>query len=674
MASTPGNQKATHLENSQGKKSQHAEEAIFYMNCRAAYLTVLKSSLENIKSKEQLSLALQQAGRNPSQKTINKYWTSQTTSLNFDDFCAILKKEKPATKNELLEAFGKIDTDKSGYILHDELFKILTTRGDKMTWEEVTSITKQADFNCSDKLDYSKFCELYLTTSEQCCKAARDRLETDPRLRQQHFGNQTEHFSHGITLPVSKASPRVSRKTDHKLAKGDSRAPSRPSSAQSSKASTSTTVTVSASSSRNTKLIIEPDTMKEWQCAQSKGCFYLEEDGEIISHKYRLHLPQRSAVCVTIKPFTVPQAEGKSCRWLSVDTALFILKENETQENLQLVSFTELQNKEVFGWRGELGAGVYWLLPFTTGCRLRKVKTQITGEAELVWRDEDGELALTREFRATLLEIFETIDLDGNGLLSLEEYNFFELRTSGEKCDQEAWAVCKENFEMKKNELTRQGFLDLNLMEANDRDGDPWDLWVTLLSLGYNKALEMTEPQERALLQERAFWGGFSPVRNFRKVFCALFQLWFLAPAFAFQRTAQLSNASACPFVIDISAERCKPRIKAISLEAGGSQLSRAVCRSVVNKGEAKVLDGSENIFIYTYRSGSRITSVIENKSENKVIIHVNNEQSKNCLNNRGLAIFAVEVAPKSMMVSQHVMALNEQEEWIYSCVHSLVC
>lgn len=70
---------------------------------------------------------LQQAGRNPSQKTINKYWTSQTTTLNFDDFCAILKKEKPATKTELLEAFGKIDTDNTGYILHDELYKILTT-------------------------------------------------------------------------------------------------------------------------------------------------------------------------------------------------------------------------------------------------------------------------------------------------------------------------------------------------------------------------------------------------------------------------------------------------------------------------------------------------------------------------------------------------------------------
>ncbi|NXS62294.1 EFCB7 protein, partial [Brachypteracias leptosomus] len=157
---------------------------------------------------------LQQAGRNPSQKTLNKYWTSQTTTLNFDDFCAILKQEKPATKSELLEAFGKMDRENTGYILHDELYEILTTRGEKMTRDEVSTIIKQADFNCTGQLDYNKFCELYLATREQCCKTARERLDLDSRLRQQQFGSQAETSSEGITLPVSKPSPRTSRKTE----------------------------------------------------------------------------------------------------------------------------------------------------------------------------------------------------------------------------------------------------------------------------------------------------------------------------------------------------------------------------------------------------------------------------------------------------------------------------
>ena len=46
---------------------------------------------------------------------------------------------------------------------------------------------------------------------------------------------------------------------------------------------------------------------------------------------------------------------------------------------------------------------------------------------------------------------------------------------------------------MKDDEITLNGFLELNLMEAQDADGDPDDLWVTLESMGYNNALELDQ-------------------------------------------------------------------------------------------------------------------------------------------------------------------------------------
>ncbi|XP_010997842.1 EF-hand calcium-binding domain-containing protein 7 isoform X1 [Camelus dromedarius] len=628
MASSPGgdaafsSQKSTLSESPQSKKFPLTEEEIFYMNCRAAYLTVFKSSLDNIISKDQLYLALQHAGRNPSQKTINKYWTPQTAKLNFDDFCIILRKEKPTSKAELLKSFKQLDVNDDGSILHTDLYKLLTKRGEKMTREEVNAIVTLADVNADGKFDYIKFCKLYMTTNEQCLKTTLEKLEVDSKLRRQQFGSHIEECPERDPSPIPKPSPRILRNTDQESFpnKGDTRS-SLLATARKFKTSVSFTITMSAISNQNSKLT-EPNSIKEWQCVHSKGCFFLEEDGEIISHQYKMQITQRSMVYLTIKPLNLSQDEGKPSPWLSVDTVLYILKENESQANLQLTCFTELRNREVFGWTGELGPGIYWLIPSTTGCRLRREIKPIAEEAQLVYRDESGELFLTKEFRSTLSDIFEVIDLDGNGLLSLEEYNFFELRTSGEKCDEDAWAVCRENFDTKKNELTRQGFMDLNLMEANDREGDPRDLWVTLHSMGYNKALELTE---------------------------------------------------ACPFVINIYADKCKPRIKAVHMEACSGQLEKAICKSVLSKGNAKVIDGYENIIVHTYKHDTWITSVIENKSDNKVIIHVNNELSKNCVNNRGLNIFAVEVAPKSTMVCQHVMPLNERQEWIYYCVYSLI-
>lgn len=122
-----------------------------------------------------------------------------------------------------------------------------------------------------------------------------------------------------------------------------------------------------------------------------------------------------------------------------------------------------------------MNAGNYYLLPFTSGCKLKKRnKKSISAKAvQLINRTDADEIDLSRELRSVwkydnvahfancqrfllafwssdhreaLSDIFDIIDVDGNSLLSLEEYNFFELRTSGEKCDKDAWLVCKGHY------------------------------------------------------------------------------------------------------------------------------------------------------------------------------------------------------------------------------------
>ena len=44
-------------------------------------------------------------------------------------------------------------------------------------------------------------------------------------------------------------------------------------------------------------------------------------------------------------------------------------------------------------------------------------------------------------FRKALERIFDISDLDGNNLLSREEFNWFNIRTSGEEVEDDEWEV-----------------------------------------------------------------------------------------------------------------------------------------------------------------------------------------------------------------------------------------
>lgn len=597
-----------------------AEDEAFYLQCRAAYLAVFKSSLANISSKQQLSRVMQQAGRNPSLSTLNKYWTPKTSKLNFDDFCEILKSEKKTDDNELLKAFRKLDVNSDGYITHCELEKTLKNRGDKMTSEEISAIFALADINADGKLDYKEFCRLFASTVEQCQTEAMERLEADAKLKKQNFGSQSySPPKNSATSALSQASE-IQPDGDSTTKKG-SRSSSRPPSARSRRSSLSNT---GPSSSSKISKVQEPPNLQDWPLSSVRGCLFLELDGSISSLQYQLHLDQTSEVLLTIQPAALSSRPEK-CSWMSVDTAVFVTSAGESKEECSLVCFTEAKDRGKYMWRGQLAAGQYYLLPFSTGCRLRKhtSKTSTSHTAQrLVYRTDTGELDLTPELREALSEVFEIIDLDGNGLLSLEEYNFFELRTSGEKCDLDAWAVCKENFDMRNNQLTKQGFMELNLMEATEKDGDPGDLWVTLGAMGYTETLQLEE---------------------------------------------------ACPFQIDVHCESVQPQLQPVSLDSASKLLNQALHKSITSRGAARPLKGNDGVFVCTYHGDHRVSSLITNKTNQKVALHVNNELCKNCCSSRGMSVFALEISGRTKMVCQHVLPQNEHQEWTYRCIESIL-
>ncbi|XP_057696823.1 EF-hand calcium-binding domain-containing protein 7 isoform X2 [Corythoichthys intestinalis] len=589
------------------------EEETFYMQCRAAYLSVFKSSLTNISSKQELCRVLQLAGRNPSQATLDKYWKPGTSHMNFDDFCDILKSEWKTENSELMGVFRKLDANGDGYISHSKVEQLLSTGGDKMTSRELKAILSLSEINKDGKFNYVEFCRHLVSTVEKCQMASLVKLQSDAKLKKQNFGSNPD--SSPKPSVISSATllqpPETTSPDPDVTTRKDSRPSSRPSSARSRRSSLSNSITATSSTSKSHHSFM-------------KGCFFLDMDGTINSLQYQLHLPQTSNVTLSIRPMSLDQRADKPSPWMNVDTALFVMSAGDTEEDLTLMCFTDTKDKEKYCWKGELKAGMYYLLPFSSGCRLKKrsQKNVPTKSIDLVYKTDTGELDLTRAFRETLSEIFDIIDLDGNGLLSLEEYNFLELMVSGEECKMGAWASCKENFDMRKNQLTKQGFMELNLMEATEKDGDSDDLWTLVETMGYNRMLELVE---------------------------------------------------ACPFQIDIDCESTQPSLQPLKMDSGLKILNQALMKSITLEGAVKQLKGQDNVLIYTYKGEHRVSSLIINKSNQKVTVRVNNKHNINCCSSRGLSVFAIEVPARTKMVCQHVLPTSDKQDWTYNCAETVL-
>ena len=88
----------------------------------------------------------------------------------------------------------------------------------------------------------------------------------------------------------------------------------------------------------------------------------------------------------------------------------------------------------------------------------------------------------TRDLSSLLLQLSNgaTGSPDVSSLFRAE-FNLFNWRTSGEEVADEEWNVVEQNFPLtSNNELTLDGFLTLHQMEAEDNQGDPRELRVTV--------------------------------------------------------------------------------------------------------------------------------------------------------------------------------------------------
>ncbi|CCD69176.2 EF-hand domain-containing protein [Caenorhabditis elegans] len=97
---------------------------------------------------------------------------------------------------------------------------------------------------------------------------------------------------------------------------------------------------------------------------------------------------------------------------------------------------------------------------------------------------------LSKRFKSTLMNIFDSFDVDQDGLLNKEEMNFYTLASGDSELTDQDWFVYLNSFDNRDGGLTMGGFIKVHEMEAFDPEGNAAaDLWHSLHSLGYDTQL-----------------------------------------------------------------------------------------------------------------------------------------------------------------------------------------
>ena len=77
-----------------------------------------------------LRAALRCVGRNPTSLRVEQYWSQHGgrggEGLGYEQFKAIMRRERPTSRDDLVRAFARLDRNGDGYITAGELMKVVT--------------------------------------------------------------------------------------------------------------------------------------------------------------------------------------------------------------------------------------------------------------------------------------------------------------------------------------------------------------------------------------------------------------------------------------------------------------------------------------------------------------------------------------------------------------------
>ncbi|XP_064621638.1 calmodulin-A-like [Lineus longissimus] len=119
----------------------------------ASELGTVMASLGHNMSEEELAVLLKEADSDGNGK------------IEFEEFVVMMAKkmDNEGSEEDIREAFKVFDKTGCGYIMADDLKRIMTSMGDKMTQEEVDEMISEADLDGDGQIFYEEFTKMLAT-------------------------------------------------------------------------------------------------------------------------------------------------------------------------------------------------------------------------------------------------------------------------------------------------------------------------------------------------------------------------------------------------------------------------------------------------------------------------------------------------------------------------------